>query len=104
MSVPAQVCYDRTCQYWALLWRLFSEYNLLQGNGRNGWMQFYACQIRFYRQMLMAAKVRAPPRPGRPLQARCGLFARRTPILQSSPLAPNQQPPTCGAMSSYRAW
>ena len=60
MPVPAQVCYDRTCQFWALLWRLFNEYGLLSGKERNGWMQFYACQIRFFRQMLMAAKVRAP--------------------------------------------
>ena len=82
MCVAAQVCYDRTCQYWALLWRLFTEYGLLNSSqkGPNGWLQFYACQIRFYRQMLMAAKVRAPTPTARPYQA-WGFVRESEPLL-----------------------
>lgn len=53
-SCLRQVMYDRACTFWHMLWNIFTEYNLLQGRQ---WMQFYATQMRFFRQMLMAAKV-----------------------------------------------
>ncbi len=53
----AQVMYDRACKFWHFLFNIFQEYRLM--NGRQ-WMQFYAAEQRFFRQMLMAAKVMFP--------------------------------------------
>ncbi|CAL8463694.1 g3228 [Coccomyxa elongata] len=49
-----KVMYDRACKFWHFLFNIFQEYHLM--NGRQ-WMQFYAAEQRFFRQMLMAAKV-----------------------------------------------
>jgi hypothetical protein len=49
-----QVMYDRSCTFWHMLWNIFNEYNLITNRQ---WMQFYGTQMRFFRQMLMAAKV-----------------------------------------------
>lgn len=55
--------YDRACTFWHMLWNICTEYDLLGGRG---WMQFYGTQMRFFRQMLMAAKVWICPTLGLP--------------------------------------
>ena len=56
-SYVAQVMYDRACKFWHFLFNIFQEYHLMSGRQ---WMQFYAAEQRFFRQMLMAAKVLFP--------------------------------------------
>lgn len=52
-----QVMYDRATEFCRMLWTLFTEYDLLNGQGgMKGWLLFYSTQQRFFRQMLMAAK------------------------------------------------
>ncbi|KAK9808500.1 hypothetical protein WJX73_001795 [Symbiochloris irregularis] len=47
--------YDRSCKFWSLLFFVCQHVDL----GRTGWRVFWGAQLRFYRQMLMAAKVPA---------------------------------------------
>lgn len=54
----AQVMYDRACKFWHFLYSIFQEYRLMSGRQ---WMMFYATEMRFFRQMLMAAKVLLGP-------------------------------------------
>ena len=53
-----QVMYDRACMFWHFLYNIFQEYRLMSGRQ---WMNFYATEMRFFRQMLMAAKVDTAP-------------------------------------------
>lgn len=55
-----QVMYDRACKFWHFLYNIFQEYHLLSGRQ---WMMFYATEMRFFRQMLMAAKACTPLPP-----------------------------------------
>ena len=50
-----QVMYNRAAQFWHALYNIFSQYKLIKGRK---WMHFFGTQQRFFRQMLMAAKVR----------------------------------------------
>ena len=49
-----QVMYNRAAQFWHALYNIFSQYKLIKGRK---WMHFFGTQQRFFRQMLMAAKV-----------------------------------------------
>lgn len=49
-----QVMYNRAAQFWHALFTMFSQYKLIRGRE---WMHFFGSQQRFFRQMLMAAKV-----------------------------------------------
>ncbi len=49
-----QVMYNRAAQFWHALYTMFSQYKLIRGRE---WMHFFGSQQRFFRQMLMAAKV-----------------------------------------------
>ena len=49
-----QVMYNRSAQFWHALYNIFSQYKLIRGRQ---WMHFFGSQQRFFRQMLMAAKV-----------------------------------------------
>ncbi len=53
-----QVMYDRACMFWHFLYNIFQEYRLMSGRQ---WMNFYATEMRFFRQMIMAAKVDTAP-------------------------------------------
>ena len=46
--------YNRATQFWHALYNIFSQYKLIKGRQ---WMHFFGTQQRFFRQMLMAAKV-----------------------------------------------
>ena len=46
--------YNRSAQFWHALYNIFSQYKLIRGRQ---WMHFFGSQQRFFRQMLMAAKV-----------------------------------------------
>ena len=46
--------YNRAAQFWHALYNIFSQYKLIRGRQ---WMHFFGTQQRFFRQMLMAAKV-----------------------------------------------
>ena len=48
--------YNRAAQFWHALFNIFSQYKLIRGRS---WMHFFGTQQRFFRQMLMAAKVPA---------------------------------------------
>ena len=48
-----EIMYDRASAFWKLLYYVMRECNLKPRT----WMVFWASQQRFFRQMLMAAKV-----------------------------------------------
>ena len=52
--MAVQVMYNRAAQFWHALYNIFSQYKLIRGRS---WMHFFGTQQRFFRQMLMAAKV-----------------------------------------------
>ena len=54
MRNALQVMYNRAAQFWHALYNIFSQYKLIKGRK---WMHFFGTQQRFFRQMLMAAKV-----------------------------------------------
>ena len=54
MGIVLQVMYNRAAQFWHALYNIFSQYKLIKGRK---WMHFFGTQQRFFRQMLMAAKV-----------------------------------------------
>ncbi len=55
MEPVFKVMYDRSCEFWHLL---SSILNAMTCKHKRTMGQFYGAQQRFYRQMLMAAKVR----------------------------------------------
>lgn len=59
-GVAPQVMYNRAAQFWHALYNIFSQYKLIRGRK---WMHFFGTQQRFFRQMLMAAKVAELMRP-----------------------------------------
>ena len=54
IGAALQVMYNRAAQFWHALYNIFSQYKLIKGRK---WMHFFGTQQRFFRQMLMAAKV-----------------------------------------------
>ncbi len=68
MLPPLQVMYDRTTSFWNILYHVLAAFPTTTKMKRM-WTQFWGAHQRFYRQMLMAAKVRT-----------------RCPCLQSGPV------------------
>ena len=62
MRMLCREMYDRSTKFWSLLYFVCQHADL----GRVGWRLFWASQLRFYRQMLMAAKVSDCWLPGSP--------------------------------------
>lgn len=54
MDPEFKIMYDRSCEFWHLLSSIMRS---LKNTGRKTMGQFFSSQQRFYRQMLMAAKV-----------------------------------------------
>ena len=57
MDPVFRVMYNRSCQFWHLLYQILKAF---PKPGKKTMGLFYGAQQRFYRQMLMAAKVRPP--------------------------------------------
>jgi hypothetical protein len=56
MEPVFKVMYNRSCEFWHLLSSILGA---MSNKSRRTMGQFYSAQQRFYRQMLMAAKVRS---------------------------------------------
>ena len=54
MDLEFKIMYDRSCEFWHLLSSILRAF---PKPGRKVMAQFFSAQQRFYRQMLMAAKV-----------------------------------------------
>ena len=61
LSDELRVMYDRSCEFWQMLYRVFQESEVgRMAGGRMGgalrWGQFWSAHQRFFRQMLLSAK------------------------------------------------